>query len=266
MPPISVVIITYNEERNLPRCLDSVKGIADEIVVVDSFSTDKTEDIAREYGGKFIRHAFQGHIEQKNFAITQAKYPHILSLDADEALTAGLQRSILQVKDQWQHDGYYFNRLTNYCGQWIKHGGWYPDRKLRLFDSRKGRWGGVNPHDRYELEEGASREYLTGDLLHYCFYTIQEHIDQTNKFSEEAAIALFEKGRRSNTLKILVKSAAKFLRNYFFKLGFLDGYYGYVICRISAFATFLRYAKLKAMHQGDGGGRRGKAREWGNYS
>jgi len=249
MTPLSVVIITFNEEKNVARCLESVKDLADEVVVVDSFSTDKTEAICKRYGVKFVQHAFEGHIEQKNYAITQATYPHILSLDADEALSVDLKDSIFRVKQNWRSDGYYFNRLTNYCGKWIRYCGWYPDRKLRLFDSRKGRWTGINPHDRYELKKGSSRDYLKGDLLHYCYNTIQEHIEQINKFSEESAKALYEKGKRSNVMMILFKSAAKFIKHYFLKLGFLDGYYGYVICRVSAFSKFLRYAKLKELRK-----------------
>ena len=143
MTQLSVVIITFNEERNISRCLDSVKDIADDVVVVDSFSVDKTEQICKEKGARFISHTFDGHIQQKNWAITQAKFPHILSLDADEALSDELKKSILEVKKNWKHDGYSMNRLTNYCGQWIYHCGWYPDRKLRLFNSKKGNWGGL---------------------------------------------------------------------------------------------------------------------------
>ncbi|MEF8810761.1 MAG: glycosyltransferase family 2 protein [Bacteroidales bacterium] len=249
MTPISLVIITYNEERNIARCIESVGELADEVVVVDSFSTDRTEEICRQYGAKFIQHAFEGHIQQKNFAVVQATYPFILSLDADEALSDELKESIRKVKQDRKYDGYYFNRLTNYCGKWIRHSGWYPDRKLRLFDTRKGRWKGVNPHDRYELEEGSRLKFLQGDLLHYCFNSIQEHVDQTNKFSEEGAKALFDKGKRSSTLKIIVKSASRFFRNYFIKLGFLDGYYGYIICRMSAFSNFIKYAKLKELQK-----------------
>ena len=136
-----VIIITLNEERNIGRCLESVNDIADEIVVVDSYSTDDTEKICKLYGVKFIQHRFDGHIEQKNWAINQAKYPHILSLDADEVLSPRLKASIKAVKENWEFDGYYFNRMTNYCGKWIRHSSWYPSRKLRLWDSRKGEWG-----------------------------------------------------------------------------------------------------------------------------
>ncbi len=154
---ISAVIITFNEERNIGRCLESLVGVADEIVVVDSYSTDRTEEICKSFDAKFIRHRFFGHIEQKNWAILQASSPYILSLDADETLSDELRKSILQVKKDWTHDGYNFNRLTNYCGKWIRHTSWYPARKLRLWDSRKGHWGGYNPHDRFLLTEKSSR-------------------------------------------------------------------------------------------------------------
>ncbi|MEK6565704.1 MAG: glycosyltransferase family 2 protein, partial [Bacteroidota bacterium] len=135
MTRLSVVIITHNEEQNIARCLESIRGVADEIVVVDSFSTDKTRAICQKHGARFIRHKFEGHIEQKNFAMRQAKSPYILSLDADEALSPELRQSILDVKNNWASDGYRINRLTNYCGAWIRHCGWYPDTKLRLLDA-----------------------------------------------------------------------------------------------------------------------------------
>jgi len=160
MPQLSVVIITYNEENNIGRCIDSILPIADDVVVIDSYSTDKTEEIVLTKSCRFIQHTFEGHIEQKNWAISQAKYKHILSLDADEALSPELQKEISSVKENWTKDGYYFNRLTNYCGKWIKHSGWYPDQKLRLWDSNKGSWGGTNPHDRYELQQGSSQNFL----------------------------------------------------------------------------------------------------------
>ena len=244
MTPISVVVITYNEEKNLARCLSSVKEIADDIIVLDSFSTDKTQEIAEANGARFFQHNFDGHIEQKNRAITFAKYPHILSLDADEALDETLLESIKKAKENFIADGYYINRLTNYCGQWIKHSGWYPDKKLRLWDSRKGKWGGTNPHDKYELQAGSKIEQLKGDILHYSFYSVNQHLQQVNKFTDIAAKAMCQKGEKSSKAKIIYKPTAKFIRNYFLKLGFLDGFYGYIICSISAYATFLRYVKL----------------------
>lgn len=248
---LSVVILTFNEEKNIARCLDSVRIIADDVVVVDSFSTDKTKTIVEEKGARFITHKFEGHIEQKNWAITQAKYPHILSLDADEALDPQLQQAILSIKSSWTYDGYQMNRLTNYCGKWIKHTGWYPDTKLRLWDSRKGQWTGINPHDEYKLQSGSTIKHLKGDLLHYSYYSIEGHIKQVNLFTEIGAKAAFKNGKRSNMLKILLSPIVKFIRDYIIKRGFLDGYYGFIISAISAHASFLKYVKLREIQKGN---------------
>lgn len=243
MPKLSVVIITYNEERNIARCLESIKDLADEIVVVDSLSKDKTKSICETYGARVIEQPFLGHIAQKNFAITQASYPHQLSMDADEALSDELKKIIIDVKENWTADAYKMNRLSNYCGKWIKHCGWYPDTKIRLYDSRRGNWGGLNPHDRFEMQPGSTTEFLKGDLLHYTYYTIAEHVAQSNKFSTIAAKALIEKGKPLFFAQLFIKPIAKFIRNYILRLGFLDGYYGFIICQGTAHETFLKYSK-----------------------
>jgi len=244
MPKISVVIITRNEERNIERCILSVKDVADEIVVVDSYSTDRTEEICRKYNVHFIQHIFEGYINQKNFAMAQAEYDHILSLDADEALSPRLNASILSVKENWKYDGYYFNRLTSFCGQWIRHSSWYPARKLRLFDRAKGQWGGQNPHDQFFLQKNASSMFLKGDLLHYSYYSIREHIEQINRFSDAMARSYFADKQRVSCFTILFRPLWRFFRDYFIRAGFLDGFYGLVICVNSSHETFLKYAKL----------------------
>ncbi len=246
---ISVVIITLNEERNIERCLLSVKNIADDIVVVDSYSTDKTESICRKHGARFVKHKFEGHIEQKNWAITQAKYPYILSLDADEAISGELEKEVIRVKSDWKHDGYVMKRLNYFCGKWIRHCGWYPDKKLRLWDSRKGKWEGINPHDIFVLAKGSSTSELKGNILHYSFYSITQHMDQINKFSEIKAHAEFNNGRRSDLFKIIFIPVFKFFRSYILRLGFLDGYYGFIVCKNSAFSAYLRYVKLKQLQE-----------------
>ena len=243
MSKISAAIITYNEEKNIERCIMSIIDIVDEIIIIDSGSTDKTIAIADKLGAKVLTNEFKGHIQQKNFAITQTSNNWILSLDADEALSDELRNSILEIKDKLQGDGYKFNRLTNYCGKWIRHCGWYPDTKLRLFRKLSGCWGGKNPHDKYVLENGKS-SFLSGDILHYTFYEINEHKAQIIRFSDIAAQSLFELEKRSNWGLIIGKTVFKFIRNYFFKLGFLDGITGFHICRLSAHATYLRYYKL----------------------
>jgi glycosyltransferase involved in cell wall biosynthesis len=245
---ISVVIITLNEEKNIERCLLSVSNIADDIVVVDSYSTDNTENICRKHGVKFVRHKFEGHIQQKNWAITQAKYPYILSLDADEAISEELNKEIVRIKSDWKYDGYIMKRLNYFCGKWIRHCGWYPDKKLRLWDSRKGKWEGINPHDKFVLAKGSSTSQLKGNILHYSFYSISQHLKQIDKFSEIKARAEFDIGRRSNIFKIVFIPMFKFFMNYIIRLGFLDGYYGFIVCRNSAFYAYIRYVKLKQLH------------------
>jgi glycosyltransferase involved in cell wall biosynthesis len=246
---ISVVIITFNEERNIERCLDSVKDVADEIVVLDSYSTDRTPEICQRAGVKFYQHAFDGHIQQKNRAITYAAYPHVLSLDADEALDDTLKTSVLAVKKDFSRKGYYMNRLTNYCGHWVRHCGWYPDRKLRLWDSREGRWTGTNPHDRYEMNEGDKvTGLLEGNMLHYSYYSVSDHYRQVDYFTTIAARAFYEKGKKAPFYKLALNPVAKFIDHYLLKRGFLDGKAGFLISRISAYATWLKYRKLRELH------------------
>lgn len=249
MMQISVVIITYNEENNIERCIRSVLDVADEIVILDSVSTDKTKEICLKYPVKFFEQPFLGYIEQKNKALEFATFPHVLSLDADEALSEKLKTSILEVKNNWKFDGYYFNRLTNYCGKWIRHTDWYPDRKLRLFDKRKGMWSGINPHDKYTLNTGCRESFLKGDLLHYSFPTINHHLDVLKKFTTIMAKEGFEKGKRVTIVSLLFSPLWKFVKSYFIRMGFLDGFYGFVICIISAHATFIKYVKIKELQQ-----------------
>ena len=151
---MSIIIAAYNEEKNIARCIQSLRPVADEIIVVDSFSTDQTTAIAEELGAKIIQRAFTGYGDQKSFAQEQSGNDWVFSIDADEVLTEELQKSILEMKATPQHDAYEINRLTSYCGKWIRFCGWYPDRKIRLWDRRKARWGGEDPHDKVQLAPG----------------------------------------------------------------------------------------------------------------
>jgi glycosyltransferase involved in cell wall biosynthesis len=253
MPKISVVVITLNEEKNIGRCIDSVQEIADEIVVVDSFSTDRTEEICHEMGVRFIQNRFEDYVKQHEFADKQVTNNYILTLDADESLSPELVESIKNVKKYLKNDGYFMNRMTNYCGKWIKHSDWYPDKKLRLYDKTKGKWVGKKVHERFILVEGTSTGFLKGDILHYSFYTIDEHIFQANKFSTLGAQGLYESGKKVSLFRIFFSPTIKFIRNYILKLGFLDGFYGFVICRIAAFETFLKYTKARHYMKSDKG-------------
>lgn len=244
MPAISAVIITYNEERNIERCIKSVLSVADEVLVVDSFSNDRTVAIASELGARVIQEEFRGYREQKNFAAASASFDCILSLDADEAISPELQQSILEIKETLHNRGYSMNRLTNYCGQWIRHSGWYPDVKIRLFDRNVSEWKGTNPHDRLEVAEGVPVRHLKGDILHYSYYTVEEHKAQIRKFTDISSRAHFENGKRAHWWNLAFNPVSKFMKNYIFRCGFLDGYYGWLICSYSAYATFLKYRKL----------------------
>lgn len=248
MPEISAVIITYNEEKNIERCIRSVMNVADEIIVVDSFSNDSTEKIAINLGAKFFTNKFEGYREQKNYAVTKANYSHILSLDADEALSSQLEESILKVKDRFDADGYTFNRLNRYCGYWVRHSNWYPDKKLRLFDSSLGGWKGINPHDKYMLPHGSRIIHLQGDLLHWVLDSYEAHIEKANNFSSIAAKEYFKMGRKTNVLKMTWRMGWRFFKAYILRGGFRDGYNGFVISSLSAYTSFLKYLKLRQMN------------------
>lgn len=249
MHKISAVIITFNEERNISRCLDSLQGIVDEIVVVDSYSTDRTQELVENSGARFIQNTFEGHIEQKNYALSQASHDWVLSLDADEALSDQLKDAIRQVKTSINHDGYTMNRLSNYCGHWIRHGSWYPDTKLRLFDRTKIRWTGVNPHDKASPITTATVSHLKGDLLHFTYYTIEEHVRKLDYFSSIAAKAYFQKKKPAHLWDLWVRPGFAFFRDFILRGGFLDGYYGWVIARFTAHYTFQKYVKLRFLYE-----------------
>lgn len=242
---LSVSIITFNEEKNIERCLQSVLPVADEIVVVDSLSTDRTEEICTKYKVRFVSEKFRGHIQQKNYAMELTSHDYVLSLDADEELTPELTRSILQVKENPQADSYSFNRLNNYCGKFVHYGGWYPDTKTRLWNKKKGRWGGENPHDKVQMEPNSTSLKIAGDLKHYTYVTLAQHIAQINKFSDIAALESFKKGKRTSVLvHLILNPFYTFLKNYFLKAGFLDGLTGFQIAISAAYYRYLKYAKL----------------------
>ena len=242
---ISAVIITYNEEKNIERCLNSVKDQADEIIVLDAYSTDRTVELARGRGAIVKQGYFMGYIQQKNAAIALASNNYILSLDADEALEEDLINSILDAKKHFRADAYSMNRCTNYCGKYIRRGTWYPDKKIRLFDKRVARWGGVNPHDKIELlGENKIIQHLKGDILHYSFVSLEQHLEKNNKYSSIAARAMYARGVKSSWFRILLNPFWAFFHGYCIRLGFLDGFHGFVISINSAHGTFLKYTKL----------------------
>lgn len=201
-------------------------------------------------GAKFVKNPFAGHIEQKNYALNLSTHEYVLSLDADEALSSELLEQIKLIKNNPELNGYRFNRLTNYNGHWVRYSGWYPDTKLRLIKKGKALWGGENPHDILQMQNPEKVGFLKGDLLHYSYDSISAHVVQTDKFTTIAARAAFKQGKRSSIFKIVTRPIFKFFRDYFFKRGFLDGRYGFVICSINSLYALLKYAKLHALQTG----------------
>ena len=240
---ISGVIITLNEAKHIRACIQSMLPVVDEIVVVDSYSTDETPAICQELGVRFLQHPFDGHIEQKNYAMQQAAHDYVLSLDADERVSEAMATAILRVKQNWAGSGYAFNRLNNYCGHWLRYA-WYPDRKTRLWDRRQGQWGGANPHDKVIVQDGEVRP-LQGDLLHYPYAAVDEHFEQTRKFAIIAARSKFTKGRPVNFLiDVVLGPWFKFFKLFVLKRGLLDGYYGFIFSALASYGNFMKYLKL----------------------
>jgi glycosyltransferase involved in cell wall biosynthesis len=254
MPKISAVIITYNEELFIDKCLSSLKGIADEIVVVDSFSTDKTEEICRKYNTRFIKHPFEGFRDQKNYALRQATFKNILSLDADEALSDQLRESILAIKDEWDYDAYRVNRRNYFCGKWIKYSEWYPDKQLRLFYVDHGQWGELNLHEKFMMSNGATIGKLKGDLLHWPFTSHEDHIAKMDKYSQIGAEEFHKAGKKANLFTPYIHFFWGFFRSYIVKGGILDGRNGYRICSLYARSTFKKYKKLRLLNKASSSG------------
>jgi glycosyltransferase involved in cell wall biosynthesis len=244
MEKLSVVIICFNEEKNIGRCIDSVVDVADEILILDSYSTDRTVAIAESKGAIVKQEAFKGFIEKKNKAVELAAHDYILSLDADEALNPLLAGSILQAKENFTNRAYRMNRCSNYCGRFIRHGSWYPDSKIRLFDRRVAGWGGTNPHDQVVLQDNIPVEHLKGDILHYSYHTVSEHVTQNNKLSTLAAESLFTNGKKTTLLHVFFRPWWAFCVSFIFRAGFLDGLFGFVIAIQIAHMTFLKHLKL----------------------
>ncbi|MEM7550244.1 MAG: glycosyltransferase family 2 protein [Bacteroidota bacterium] len=242
---ISVTIITLNESKNLSKCIESVKSIADEIIVLDSFSTDNTKEIAEQYGASVFENKFDGHVQQKNRAVSLAKHELIFSLDADEWISKELANEIISIKNSSEiADGYIIKRKNIFLDKRIYRGVWLREYKIRLFKASKAKWAGLNPHDLIEMNEGSKVKKLNGGLLHHPYKSINELANQMNKFSEIAAKAYFEKGIKSNTWKIFLKPIWRFLLSYIFNLGFLDGTRGLILSSSFSYYTFLKYTKL----------------------
>lgn len=242
---LSVSIITYNEAENIQDCIDSVHDIADEIIVLDSFSTDETENICRKHPKvRFSRHPFDGHIQQKNRALELCSSEWILCIDGDERVSPELRQSIktfLNSRPGPKIAGVKFPRLTYHMHTYIRHGGWYPNARFRLVRKGRAYWGGENPHDRLIIDGKGKK--ITGDLIHFTAKDLSHQVDTINKFSSIVALTRFNKGKKYRLWRLLLKPVSKFLETYVIKLGFLDGTQGFIIAVSSSYSSFLKEAK-----------------------
>ncbi len=241
---ISAVIITYNEEKRLEPALKSLEGISEEIVVVDRYSDDETVKIAKRYTDRVFQRKWTNFADQKNFANSKARFPWILSLDADERLSPKLKEEIGHLKEQEPGcSGFSMPRKVFYLGRWIRHSGWYPDRKIRLFQREKARWEGKYVHEKLVIE-GEVRKLL-GSIHHFTYRNIADHLRRINTFSDLGAQKLYAQNKKSRWYHLLFLPFFRFLRAYLLKAGFMDGFAGFVISALEGYSVFARYAKLK---------------------
>lgn len=243
---ITALVITYNEERNIARCLQSLLAVSDEILVIDSYSTDKTKEICSAFPCRFIEMEWQGYSATKNAAQQLASHPYILSLDADEALSAELQREILAAKPNLKW-AYTMPRKNFFAGQWIRGCGWYPDRKIRLFPKAESRWLGDFVHESLMTVSEVQR--FRSDLLHYSYESEAEFVQKTEKYAHLAAQELAHKGKKANFVKLYLSPIVKFLQVFIWKYGFVDGYRGWFIASRSAYGTYLKYHKISTFRK-----------------
>lgn len=246
MTKLSVVIITLNEENNIGPCIDSVQGLADEVIVVDSFSTDRTAAIATQKGAKVFQHKFEGYTKQKNTAAQHATHDYVFSIDADERVSAELYQSILEAKQKGLvPPGYEMSRLNHLAGKPIKTCGWYPDTKVRLYNKSYSGWVGGLVHEEWQVVPAAkdipAPQKLTGDLLHYSYNTTGELKAQVKRFATLAAQGLQHKSAVTLTLKLVLSTVAKFIKTYILYRGFTDGITGFKICYYQSAETCIKY-------------------------
>jgi glycosyltransferase involved in cell wall biosynthesis len=245
---ISAAIITYNEERNLPRAIESLRCV-DEILIVDSGSNDRTVEIAEKLGARVIESAWAGYANQKNFAAEKASHDWILSIDADESLSEALEAEIWHFKKNGsQYDAYTMPRMAQYLGRWIRHSGWYPDRKIRLFDRRKARWVGDYVHESVQVDGRIG--HFEANLLHFTCNSLSEHLKTMDRYTTLAAEQLLEKGETVSWARLVLEPPWTFFQTYFLKLGFLDGVEGLAIANMAALYNFIKYAKARFMSPG----------------
>jgi glycosyltransferase involved in cell wall biosynthesis len=244
-PPLSVTIIALNEESNIARAIESVGGLAQEVLVVDAGSTDRTADIARHFGAKVLVNPWRGYGQQKNFAQSQATHDWILNLDADEEVSPELAIEIQQALERDEGKGiagYSLPRLSRYLGRWIRYGGWYPNRAVRLANRKQAQWSEPDVHEEW-IVRGAVAP-LQHDLLHYPFKNITDQVETNLRFSRLGSEALRKRKHPASLILLLIKPVGKFIETYLFKQGYRDGIPGFIISVNAAHSIFLKYAYL----------------------
>ena len=242
---ITATIITLNEERNIARAVESLR-CADEILIVDSGSVDRTVELAQNLGVRVLEAGWRGYAGQKNLATDQAEHDWILSLDADEALSEALEAEIWNLKKAGpSFDGYTMPRLARYLGRWIYHSGWYPDRKVRLYDRRRAKWVGDFVHESVEVDGRLG--HLQGNLLHFTCESLSEHVKTLDRYTTLAAQELVARKVNVPLTKLIVDPAWTFVKSYFLQGGFMDGPEGLTIAQMAAFYVFLKYSKARNM-------------------
>jgi len=241
---ISAVLITFNEEANIEAALRSLEGIASEIIVVDSHSTDLTVKIACRFTPNVVERTWTNYSDQKNFAADRAEHPWILSLDADERLSPELREELMALaKGEPPCAGFSMPRRVFYLGRWIKHSGWYPDRKVRLFRKDCARWEGAYVHEDLAVRGEIRR--LRGDILHFTYRNIADHLTRINAFSDLGAQKLYAQRKKCRLRHLLLVPPGRFIKSYILRRGFLDGFAGLVIAVLNGYGIFVRYAKLR---------------------
>jgi len=249
MQKISATIISFNEEKKIAACLASLQGVADEIVVLDAFSTDKTPEICKQFGAKVYQQAWRGYGQQKNDAAAKAANNYILNVDADECLSEALQGSILLAKKAGLAGVYKINRLNIFFGYTLKHGLTYPDPVLRLYNKNEVKWAAREVHETLELPKNIPVTKLAGDLVHRSKESLAEFISTINNYSTLSASSYFAAGKKASLLKIVFSPPVTFINGYFFKLGFLDAVPGFIMAVTLSIETFLKYSKLYLLQQ-----------------
>ncbi len=251
---ISTCIITFNEENYIADCIKSVKSFSDEIIVVDSESVDRTVEISKNLGVKVIVQPWLGHVAQKQFAVDSAENDWIFSLDADERASEELILKIksLQNSDNFEEKAFFVNRKNFYLNKWIKYGGWYPEKRIRLFHRKFAKWSGTNPHDKVILASNCKTGDLNRDIIHFPYKDISHHFEVINKYSEIAAEENIKKGKKVNFAQIIYKPIFKFFRDYFLKKGFLMGKVGFIHASMGAISVYMKYLKTYEKQNGFG--------------